>query len=62
MKEFYQDANVGPTFDLLGEYRLPIKPNICDDESEGWRMTPSENQVATRFNTMQTHSTMIIII
>ena len=58
MKEFYQNANVGPTVDLLlGEYRLPIKPNIHDDESEGWRMTPSKNQVATRFNTMQTHCT-----
>ena len=54
MKEFYQNANVGPTVDLLlGEYRLPIKPNICEDESEGWRMTPSKNQVATRFSTMQ---------
>ena len=54
MKEFYQNANVGPAVDLHFSSwmnRLPIKPNIHDDESEGWRMTPSKNQVAIRFNT-----------
>ena len=63
MKEFYQDANVGPTVDLIFSSwvnRLPIKPNICHDESEGWRMTPNKNQVAIRFNTRHACSMKII--